>query len=95
MHQNEKITCEVCFSFQSKKTSSVHREKHDPHLVDLDCSICTANFDHKHNLRRHMRTVHEQKQYNSVLCNKSYARRDKLKEHYSKCSDIDYKESGC
>ena len=89
VHQNEKFTSEVCFkTFQSKKTLRVHRKKHGPNLVGLDCSICTAKFDHKDNLRRHMRTIHEEKQYNCILCNKSYARKDKLKEHYSKCSDI-------
>ena len=89
VHQKEKFTCEVCFkSFRSKKTLSFHKKKHNPNLVGLDCNICTEKFDHKENLRRHMRTVHEEKQYYCILCNNSYARKDKLKEHYSKSSDI-------
>jgi hypothetical protein len=51
------------FSFQSKKDLEVHTEPQPTHegKRPIKCGVCNAGFTVKHNLKRHIDTVHEEK----------------------------------
>ena len=52
--------------------------------TEYKCETCLKVFYSKSNLCRHIQGVHQKKLHECNLCNKTYARYEKLKDHQMK-----------
>ncbi|KAK9759349.1 hypothetical protein K7432_017802 [Basidiobolus ranarum] len=76
-------------SFARKYNLNVHSRTHYPELArPFQCLECSKAFGRKHDLRRHLATVHQTATlYRCSECSKPFARRDSLVKHEEKgCS---------
>ncbi|ORX92595.1 hypothetical protein K493DRAFT_316512 [Basidiobolus meristosporus CBS 931.73] len=76
-------------SFARKYNLNVHTRTHYPELArPFQCLECKKAFGRKHDLRRHLATVHQTTTlYRCSACDKPFARRDSLLKHEEKgCS---------
>ena len=48
------------------------------------CAICHKTYSHKNNLKRHIRSFHENKTYNCAICDGTFKRKGYLKRHLMK-----------
>ncbi|XP_038059517.1 zinc finger protein 208-like isoform X2 [Patiria miniata] len=72
----------------SEKSSPEHSEPERLLSVlssdaSLSCSTCNRNFSCKQSLKKHVKSIHDNKDrpFKCTLCDKSFKRRDVLKEH--------------
>ncbi|KAI0221023.1 hypothetical protein L0F63_004105 [Massospora cicadina] len=72
--------CGMAFTrLYNKKT---HHETHFPHRVKPHpCNLCPRRFDRKHDLGRHLNTVHRKEQNICAKCGKPFAHADALANH--------------
>ncbi|GAB0099815.1 hypothetical protein DMENIID0001_157040 [Sergentomyia squamirostris] len=57
------------------------------HSEPVDCHICGKTLKSNYNLREHIKSVHELKQYACGICNKAFAFANRLKKHLKVHSD--------
>ncbi|KAK9708718.1 hypothetical protein K7432_009477 [Basidiobolus ranarum] len=85
--KEKKYACNVCgLQFARKFNLNVHSRGHDPKLArPFCCTLCTKAFGRKHDLSRHLATVHNgERPFSCESCNKSFSRKDGLHRHLIK-----------
>lgn len=75
-----KVKCDICpLTFNSVRLRDLHSElAHDTRV--FSCPDCGREFDTRHRLVSHKRTVHE-KMFECPICHKTLSRQDKLDYH--------------
>ena len=88
VHSKETFTCDICYKILgAKKGLNSHKTKHVSNLNGFQCELCNNSYRCKSDLKRHFRTVHEEKKFTCALCSKTFLRKDILKMHYVKCKN--------
>ncbi|KAI8867614.1 hypothetical protein GQ42DRAFT_113129, partial [Ramicandelaber brevisporus] len=69
--------------FERKFNLDTHTKTHAPDQGrDFSCSSCEKKFSRRHDLQRHMASVHNSDQMHAcTTCKKSFSRRDALARH--------------
>ncbi|ORX83957.1 hypothetical protein K493DRAFT_320179 [Basidiobolus meristosporus CBS 931.73] len=83
----KKYACEVCgLRFARKFNLNVHARGHNPTLArPFQCTQCPKAFGRKHDLSRHMATVHNgERPFSCDTCHKCFSRKDGLHRHLLK-----------
>ncbi|XP_072375666.1 uncharacterized protein [Diabrotica undecimpunctata] len=87
VHESQRYICYLCDrSYKQKDDLKKHiakcrRKKTVEKQHPSECEQCGTIFQHRNNLQRHIKHVHERQRYICYLCNNSYSRKDDLITH--------------